>query len=328
MTLNRKLLYLGENRGVHDERFIEALGLIFDVKTLFLEESPNGRVTLTEPYDYVVVSPMSKKSLEFSDSLSGIKIGICWAIEVNEITYTEPEMQQIANTLDGFSLIFFDADHVKELIKRTFSFNGLMEKLYFGCDINGFSAIAEARDFTNYNRILVTRNWKALYRNELVLESLREIDNPSTYRATFTSIPFQDSSEIITRMKKHGIEVFFTGVLDSENLLNAYRDHDIYISAARSDGISVSLLEAMACGMICIVTDFPSNLEIIRDGVNGFTFINGNCNSLADAIRRVASLSPSERFQLGVEARNSILQRADWNRNKLLMIERILSLHD
>lgn len=47
-----------------------------------------------------------------------------------------------------------------------------------------------------------------------------------------------------------------------------------YISATKSDGSSLSLLEAMGNGAIPIVSNIPSNREWIVDGINGKLFRN------------------------------------------------------
>jgi glycosyltransferase involved in cell wall biosynthesis len=80
----------------------------------------------------------------------------------------------------------------------------------------------------------------------------------------------------------------------------------------------------MAAGMVCIVTDFPSNLEIIQSGVNGFTFTNGDFQSLSKTIQQVASLSPMERKEIGLAARKFVVERANWNTNRMLMLDELL----
>jgi len=60
--------------------------------------------------------------------------------------------------------------------------------------------------------------------------------------------------------------------------------HDVYVSAARSDTTSVSLLEAMACGLFPIVTDIPANREWIVDGESGRLVPPGEATRVAVAI--------------------------------------------
>ena len=52
------------------------------------------------------------------------------------------------------------------------------------------------------------------------------------------------------------------------------RRSKFYISATKSDGSSLSLLEAMGNGVIPIVSNIPSNREWVVDGVNGKLFRN------------------------------------------------------
>ena len=61
-------------------------------------------------------------------------------------------------------------------------------------------------------------------------------------------------------------------------------NHHIYVSTARSDTTSVSLLEAMACGLFPVVTDIPANREWIDDGHNGRLFPAGDAAALGQAL--------------------------------------------
>lgn len=328
MTSTKKLLYLGESQGVHDARFLAALNLKFNVSSYFHSDASLDDDSLNANYDLVIVSPMSKQLLELSVRFDAIKIGICWAIEVNEVFYERSEIEQINTILSGFSLVIFDADYISKLIQDQFSFLGRTHKLYFGCNIEEFTQIAETRNYSSSKHICVTRSWTPLYRNGLILDALLRMNNPQDFRITFAGLPPNNNSKIEASMKQNRININFTGPLELKDIALLYSENDIYISAARSDGVSVSLLEAMAAGMICIVTNFPSNLEIIQSGINGFTFTNGDIQSLSQTIQRVVSLSPLERREIGHAARKFVIERANWNTNKLLMIDEILGLVD
>jgi L-malate glycosyltransferase len=65
--------------------------------------------------------------------------------------------------------------------------------------------------------------------------------------------------------------VLFTGWVPNDALPGYLASSDIYVSTALSDGgIAISTIEAMACGLIPIVTDNADNKKWIEDGVNGF----------------------------------------------------------
>jgi glycosyltransferase involved in cell wall biosynthesis len=63
--------------------------------------------------------------------------------------------------------------------------------------------------------------------------------------------------------------VIWAGRLPSSEIGKWLEASDFYVSLSDTEGISSSLLEAMACGCYPIVTDLPGNREWIQDGVNG-----------------------------------------------------------
>ena len=81
---------------------------------------------------------------------------------------------------------------------------------------------------------------------------------------------------------EHCVE--FRGELSRKELIDCYKNSDIYVSTALSDSTSVSLLEAMALGLIPIVTDIPGNREWIEDRKNGFLFPISDHHTLAKQI--------------------------------------------
>jgi glycosyltransferase involved in cell wall biosynthesis len=96
-------------------------------------------------------------------------------------------------------------------------------------------------------------------------------------------------------------------------LPDCYHTADIYISASHSDGSSVSLLEAMACGLPALVSDIPGNREWVKPGGNGWWFADGDADRLASALAQAAT--SSDLAALGSRGRSIAEQRADWSRN-------------
>jgi|GEM_PF-215615 len=79
--------------------------------------------------------------------------------------------------------------------------------------------------------------------------------------------------------------VRFLGTVDHEQMPGVLKASQIYVSTSLSDGASVSLLEAMVCGLFPIVTDIPANREWIRHGDNGFLVTPDDEFALADKIK-------------------------------------------
>jgi glycosyltransferase involved in cell wall biosynthesis len=67
-----------------------------------------------------------------------------------------------------------------------------------------------------------------------------------------------------------GDSVRFVGLLDRARFRDALHAASVFVSVPSSDGTSVALLQAMAAGCFPIVSDLPTQRELIDDGVNGF----------------------------------------------------------
>jgi len=89
---------------------------------------------------------------------------------------------------------------------------------------------------------------------------------------------------------------------------------DLFVLPSRWEGLPVSLLEASFCNLPVVASDTCGNREIVRQGVNGLLFENGNPESLRRALESVAdpktrrSLSPGppdEAFRLEYDIRNT-----------------------
>ena len=109
-------------------------------------------------------------------------------------------------------------------------------------------------------------------------------------------------------------KVEFCGQVSQADLPGLYRRADLYISPSHVDGTSVSLLEAMACGLPCLVSGIPANREWVQDGLNGWLFPDGDDQALASRVMQAMDVRDSLE-QLGRTSRSIAETRADWNEN-------------
>jgi glycosyltransferase involved in cell wall biosynthesis len=108
--------------------------------------------------------------------------------------------------------------------------------------------------------------------------------------------------------------VLFPGYASYAELPRYYCSADLYVAASRSDGTSISLLEAMACGRPVLVSDIPGNREWVTPGENGWLFPQGDAEALARAI--LDAVEQRQRLpEMGRAARRLVEQRADWKKN-------------
>ena len=79
---------------------------------------------------------------------------------------------------------------------------------------------------------------------------------------------------------------------------------DIVMSSSSAEAFPVSIVEAMSCGVPCVVTDVGDCARIV--GETGLVVPPGNPGALSGAVLRMLSMNGGERALLGVKARERV----------------------
>jgi glycosyltransferase involved in cell wall biosynthesis len=109
-----------------------------------------------------------------------------------------------------------------------------------------------------------------------------------------------------------GQSVTFCGV--QPDVLPYLHAADLFVLPSVSEGLSNALLEAMASGLPCIVSDIGGNVDLIADGENGLLFESGNINQLTDMLLRLLRNDIGRR-EFGRRARETI--EADYSMDRV-----------
>jgi len=88
---------------------------------------------------------------------------------------------------------------------------------------------------------------------------------------------------------------------------------NIYVSTSFIDSTSVSLLEAMACGLPPITTDIPGNREWIKNEANGLLYPPKDHRALAEKITQLIE-NENQRKKFGERCFQMIEKRATWEK--------------
>lgn len=121
-------------------------------------------------------------------------------------------------------------------------------------------------------------------------------------------------------VRELGVEshVRFLGKVTHNEMPKYLQMSDLYISTSLSDGTSASLLEAMVCKLPSIVTNIQANREWIENGRSGLLVPTQNPKALAE---NMINLLKNEdlRKSLGIEAYNTVMEKADWHKNSKIL---------
>lgn len=76
--------------------------------------------------------------------------------------------------------------------------------------------------------------------------------------------------EILAAVKRHGLEGRFTLTGHLDRMEPFYRGLDLYLNTSRHEGIPMTILEALACGVPVVAPAVGGIGEILADGVEGY----------------------------------------------------------
>lgn len=176
--------------------------------------------------------------------------------------------------------------------------------------------------------ILSTRSLEPVYDLKTLIEAVPLIIQKTNKKARFwiTGLGSQEQ-ELRKLASKLKVEknVEFKGYVSREDFEQLFQKADLYVSTSLSDSTSVSLLEAMASGLLPVVTDIPGNREWIEDGKNGFLFPFGNYQALAEKIIWIIN-NFKETEKLRTENQKIIREKALWEENMKVIENRFLEL--
>ena len=167
-------------------------------------------------------------------------------------------------------------------------------------------------DFT----LLSTRGLNPGYNHEQIILSLPSVIKYVEKVRYLIAGDGKEKKKLKTLVQDLGIEkhVKFLGNIQYKEIINLLKITDVMISAVPTDGVSSSLLEAMAYGAFPIVTDNIANRLWIEDGENGILFPLGNIEILANKIIQAYQM-PELRENARHINLDIIRERADWNNN-------------
>ncbi|MEZ5504078.1 MAG: TIGR03088 family PEP-CTERM/XrtA system glycosyltransferase [Halioglobus sp.] len=108
-----------------------------------------------------------------------------------------------------------------------------------------------------------------------------------------------------------GQQVWLAG--DRDDVPELLAAMDLFVLPSLAEGISNTVLEAMACGLPVIATAVGGNVELVEEGFNGRLVPVGDARALALALGQLLQ-DESERRRLGNNARQRVLERFEWGR--------------
>ncbi len=95
---------------------------------------------------------------------------------------------------------------------------------------------------------------------------------------------------VIEHIKHHGCENCIHVLPSRQDIHDYIKDYAMFVSSSDFEGMSNSMLEAMAMGLACVCTDCPAGgaRAVIKDGENGLLTPVGDSHALYLAMKKIA----------------------------------------
>lgn len=267
--------------------------------------------------DLVQAGPIQRPA--FLTALTGFRplVSMSWGYDLLHDARINPLWAWSTRyTLHHSAALVGDCNTIRQLAISYGMPNHRIVTFPWGVDINHFNVSMNKRSNVQSFNLLSTRSFEPIYGIDVIARAfvIAARQQPNLH---LTMIGGGSMLESIRRIFLAGAvydRVHFAGLVPYDDLPDYYRSADVYLSASHSDGSSISLLEAFACGTPAIVSDIPGNQEWVTLGENGWLFPDGDASALAAAILN-AYAQRQTLPAMGQVARQLVEARADWGRN-------------
>lgn len=353
-----KVLYFSQGYTPHDDRFLKALEKTeHDVHFLRLERVPsiepplgihevrllnvappklNKAQAQVENFKYLVevlkpdvvhAGPVHGPAYIAARAAYAPLVTMSWGSDLlYEAAHSAETWMKCKFTLSRSTVLVGDCQAVAD---KAVGMGFAREQIYlfpWGVDLQHFNPsgdapLKEKLGWQDNFVFLSNRAFEKLYGVDIVLRAFIEAEklHPEIRLLIF------GKGTLESRLKEMVVEtgisekVYFGTYAAREDLPGIYRSADVYLSASHSDGSSVSLMEALACGRPALVSDIAGNCEWVNESVNGWTFKDNDSQDLA--LKMSAAVQLKELSEIGQAARQTAEIKADWSKNFPVLLQ-------
>jgi glycosyltransferase involved in cell wall biosynthesis len=229
---------------------------------------------------------------------------------------TQQFMYQLyAPFLANYDAVIIFCEAQKELLNRL----GVpLERLIVipnGVDVQKYSpGPSRFRDEINANRVFVYQGRISVEKNvESLLKAWRLAAMPEDCKLVLVG----DGSLLTALMPTYGPEhniLWMGNILDEQRRIDILRGSDVFILPSFVEGLSLSLLEAMGCGVACMATDVGADGEVLSGGA-GVVLNPQRARSELQTLLPLFAHHPEMSELLGQKARARVLEKYSLTRN-------------
>lgn len=142
-----------------------------------------------------------------------------------------------------------------------------------------------------------------------------------TFRQTSSRLPLviagdddgmNGYGQYLRRLSEGDNRLLFTGVVGGQTKAELLSNAFLFIAPSMVEGLPIALLEAMAYGRCCLVSNIPAHREIIETNCDGMLFEQDNADQFKKILEDLLIESGGFRQSLGEGAKHKVSHRYNW----------------
>ena len=321
--------YVTRKWGVHDERWTKALQDVgFQVRALSCERDQIDTEELQGAIDDpgpILAGPLNS----VTPALVGLEnrlVGLSWGFDLLEMR----ECGEDLSWLTHLDALIVDSTATREVALSNGLIPAKVHTIPWGIDLELFSETGATADLGRWGvpgsaiTVLSLRAHEPIYRVADIIGAFSQLLATTPEAHLVIGNDGSLRVELENQVAALGItkEVTFIGTLPESELPPLLRACDLYVTASEVDGSSVTLLQAISCGVPVVASDTPGNRDWVQDQETGRLFVTGSTDDLARALG--TALNPSNADSttwMATSARDRVRTEADWSQNSIALAE-------
>ena len=316
-----EILFLDSSPSSHHQRFVELFSTLGNVHSVYVDFQQKAPAL---EFGLVVFADLDV-TVDYAREFSVPRVGLSWAWDLQMTLRRGPDVEvKLIRAIKLVDILIVDSAVVEKIAEGFGIPRSKIVRVPYGIDLENYPLRKFKKSNSENLRLFTNRRWEEIYRPQLLLEMARELSNSEMKFELFIANDGSLRESLIneySRLFENGSCIWLGKISQSQNIMELEKA-DIYLSVAKSDGSSLSLLEAMAIGTPALVTDHPANREWVDENITGYLF-SGSLG--IDLAKKILSLNLDfiSNSQLPKLSHNRILRDANWTLIREILLSRV-----
>lgn len=258
-------------------------------------------------------------------------VGISWATDVMVTAAESPDaLRAMSNTLQSLDLVVLDNYSTENAVVAMGVAPDRVCRIPWGPEGGDVSALERSTLGVPDDAFVIVypRSLEAHYQPDVFVEAFSHL---VALRPDARAVLVESGSmvEAVKRdVARLGLadQVVWLSVRPAQEFQAVIAMADAVAVTTRTDGTSVTVMDAMHHGVPVVTSLTNGSAEWILDGVTGWTFPVGDARALSEALESIVSMNPAARAVITGNARRLVEQRAGWSKSAAILGSEIQKL--